>query len=98
MKIVTRDASLKKHHEGSIAKLLRDIERWVSSAKVAASTIDGTYWDESSFADEDDILQNIEPRERWAIERLTDELLSRGVLIPVSSKLVFLDLHKIMSS
>lgn len=85
MKIVTRDASLKKYHEGTITKLLRDIERWVTSAKVSASAIDGSYWDDGSLVEE----ENIEPRERWALERLCDELLSKGALIPVSPKLVF---------
>lgn len=86
LKITTRDASLRSQYKADIASVLRDIERWISEAKVAANVAVGQFgWDthgtsESRGTGEQDI------REKWALERLCDGLLEKGALVPLSKK------------
>ena len=79
-KTVTRDSSLKSQYKGDIARIIRDIERWVGEAKVAASAMMFQGW---GTIDKEDVVSN---NEKWGLERLCGCLLERGGLVPVSSK------------
>lgn len=84
LKLTTRDASLRTQYKPEITKVLRDIERWVAEAKLAADVTAATLdWDDHE-ADEDGEAED--SRERWALFRLCDYLLEKGGLIPVSKK------------
>ena len=83
LKITTRDASLRTQYKTDITRVLRDIERWVAEAKVAADVSAATIeWDidSSEGSSEED------GREQWALERFCEALLEKGGLIPVSKK------------
>lgn len=85
LKIITRDASLRAQYQGEVAKVLRDIERWISEAKVAGNVLLGALdWDNSSSTH----YPEVDPRERWALEKFCDSLLDKGVLVPLSRKSV----------
>ncbi|EED82871.1 predicted protein [Postia placenta Mad-698-R] len=73
-KAAARDVSLAPQLAPEITRVLRDAERWVADARLAAP---GAGWDDGDAAD---------TRERWALDRLCDELLARGALVPVSKK------------
>ncbi len=84
LKITTRDASLRSEYRPEITKILRDIERWIAEAKVAADISAATLdWDTSGSGDDAD---DTDGRERWALERFSDALLEKGGLVPVSKK------------
>jgi ribosomal biogenesis protein LAS1 len=84
MKLVTRDASLRKHNQPDIDAVMRDVERWLAEAKVAADFAADAYgWD--TTIDSNDIEQE-DPRERWALERLCDALVEKGALVSLSQK------------
>lgn len=86
MKITTRDASLKSRYKAEIAGILKDVERWVAEAKVAANVaVDGFGWDLSGPSDSVDVGDQ-DLKERWALDRLCDALLEKGVLVPLSKK------------
>jgi ribosomal biogenesis protein LAS1 len=100
LKIVSRDASLRPRHEADISSVLREIERWVSEARVAASAAANEFAWESrdgyelaaatggSTGRADGGSDEPEPREIWALDRLCEALLTRGVLVPISRKSV----------
>ncbi|KAF7982009.1 hypothetical protein HWV62_30244 [Athelia sp. TMB] len=76
LKITTRDTSVQEKYEADILSVQRSIQRWIAQAKVAAGTSAGDLaWEE----DED-------PKEKWALERLSDALLEKGALVPLSKK------------
>ncbi|KAF7971829.1 hypothetical protein HWV62_19837 [Athelia sp. TMB] len=76
LKITTRDTSVHEKYEADILSVQRSIQRWIAQAKVAAGTSAGALaWEE----DED-------PKEKWALERLSDALLEKGALVPLSKK------------
>lgn len=78
LKLVTRDASLRKRYQPDIDAVMRDVERWLAEAKVAADFAPDTYdWD--TTIDSNDIEQE-DPRERWALERLCDVLVEKAFL------------------
>ena len=65
--------------------MLREVERWVAEARVAADVSSVTLeWDTTEIegGERDD------SRERWALEKLCDALLEKGGLVPLSKKLV----------
>ncbi len=74
LKATTRDQSLKSVHQQSITKVVREVERWLGEAKVAADL-------EWKGADNDS-------KEIFALEKLSDELLQKGMLVPLSKKYV----------
>ncbi|KAG1777385.1 Las1-like-domain-containing protein [Suillus placidus] len=83
MKIVTRDASLRKQNQPDIDAIMRDIERWLAEAKLAADFAADAYgWD---TIDSNDVEQE-DPREKWALERLCDALIEKGALVSLSQK------------
>jgi ribosomal biogenesis protein LAS1 len=91
LKITTRDASLKKQYAAQITTVLRDVERWVAEAKVAAGRAVGLGWEIDGNIQErgSETAKNEtvgDERERWALERLAEALLERGALIPLSKK------------
>lgn len=89
LKTTTRDVSLRKEYAPRIKTILRDVERWVSEAKVAADVAGGDALGWSGAADEGGAQQDEEDaRERWALEKLTEALIERGVLVPVAKKYV----------
>ncbi|KAI0697141.1 Las1-like-domain-containing protein [Cytidiella melzeri] len=84
LKITTRDAFLRTKHKHDITKILRDIERWISEAKLAANVTGATLgWDDNQ---PDDDAEEVDSREWWALNRLCDCLLEKGGLVPVSKK------------
>ena len=97
LKTVTRDASLRTRHAADISSVLREIERWLAEARVAAvaphthaykpvaavSALAAAVVDGDDRDDEE-----LEPREAWALDRLCDALLVRGAIVPVSRKSV----------
>ncbi|KAI0932663.1 hypothetical protein AcV5_004181 [Taiwanofungus camphoratus] len=80
LKSTTRDASLVPRLQPEITKVLRGVERWVAEAKVAGTGLD---WDNDTRGDND---EESDGRERWALERLCDALIEKGVLVPISKK------------
>ncbi|KAJ7462768.1 Las1-like-domain-containing protein [Mycena galericulata] len=79
-KIITRDASLRSQYQQEIKGVLKDVERWLSEATVAANVaVTGLAWDTSEISDQN-------PKERWALERLCDALMDKGALVPLSKK------------
>lgn len=83
LKTTTRDASLRSQYKTEITQVLRDIERWVAEAKVAADISAATLeWD----ASEVDGPEPEDTRERWALDKLCDALLEKGGLVPLSKK------------
>ncbi|KAH8086651.1 Las1-domain-containing protein [Cristinia sonorae] len=84
LKSVTRDASLKNQHKDEITRTLREIERWMAEAKVAAkASLSAFEWDVGNG--EQDTGQE-DTREKWALDRFCDHLLEKGVLVPLSKK------------
>ena len=78
MKIVVKDTTSLSQHQSEIDKLLREIERWIGEAKVDASVaFGGVSWAEADSQEEDETI---------ALERLSEELLQKGALVPVSRK------------
>ena len=84
MKATTRDATLHVQYRTEITRVMRDIERWIAEAKVAsASLAGGVGWEDAQEeGDEEDA------REKWALDRLADVLLEKGMLVPLSKKWV----------
>lgn len=84
MKATTRDATLHVQYRAEITKLMRDVERWTAEAKVAsASAAGGVRWEDGQEdGDEEDV------QEKWALDRLADVLVEKGMLVPLSKKLV----------
>ncbi|EJF58409.1 Las1-domain-containing protein [Dichomitus squalens LYAD-421 SS1] len=82
MKATTRDATLHVEYRAEITKVMRDIERWIAEAKVAsASAAGGVRWEDGQEdGDEEDV------REKWALDRLAEVLVDRGMLVPLSKK------------
>jgi ribosomal biogenesis protein LAS1 len=76
-KITVRDVSLQTEYKAAIDSTLREIERWLAEATVAASINTGL--DLGSYQS-----STVEPslNENWALDRLCDELLERGILVP----------------
>jgi ribosomal biogenesis protein LAS1 len=86
LKITTRDASLQTQYKIETNTILRELERWVTEARVAADiAVGGFRWDVDMTAEHAD--QHI--RERWALDRLCEALLEKGALVPVSKKYVW---------
>ncbi|OAX43619.1 Las1-domain-containing protein [Rhizopogon vinicolor AM-OR11-026] len=84
LKLIMRDASLRKQYQPDVDAVLRDIERWLAEAKVAADFAADAYgWD--TAIDSNDIEQE-DPRERWALERLCDAIVEKGALVSLSQK------------
>ncbi|TRM60161.1 Las1-like-domain-containing protein [Schizophyllum amplum] len=71
-KTVARDASLRIHQRPVLANSLRDVERWLAEAAVAAAARD---WSTDPAA-----------RTRWALDQLCDALLDPGALVPLAKK------------
>ena len=80
-------------HDADISAVLRDIERWLAEARVAADTqppttsesmrLDYDYDDDGNGDDCRD-----DRTEAWALDRLCEALLARGALVPLSRKCV----------
>ena len=85
LKLTVRDASLATRNKSALAGLIREIERWISGAKVAANFAAGDFdWKAGKLSD--DVDTNDQYRERWALEKLCDGLLEKGALVPLSKK------------
>ncbi|KAI0080065.1 Las1-domain-containing protein [Panus rudis PR-1116 ss-1] len=86
LKATTRDASLQNTFKPEITRVLREVERWISGAKVAANLSLGSFdWDVGDVSTGERSWEE-DPRERWALERLCDYLLDKGALVPLSKK------------
>lgn len=86
MKAVARDGTLRKHHQGDIDSVMRDIERWITEVKVSAElAVNPLGWgfDDNSASTRADI------KEKWALDNICNALVERGVLVPVSKRSEF---------
>ncbi|KAF8321616.1 Las1-domain-containing protein [Clavulina sp. PMI_390] len=73
MKSIARDASIKGVKKGDIARMHRDLERWVGETKVSYGMDSG----QMGMDDEG---------EKFAIEKLCEELVESGYLVSISKK------------
>lgn len=71
MKITTRDVSLRSQYKQNLASVLREIERWISEARVQANALDAG---------------NNDVKERWALDQVCEALTAKGALVPLSKK------------
>lgn len=83
LKLITRDASLKTQYQREVSLVLRNVERWISEAKVTAGVVVG----DVGFGVEDWGI-DYDSKEWWALDRLCDALLEKGMLVPLSKKCV----------
>lgn len=92
MKIVSRDASLTSKHTHELTGFMKDIDRWLSEAAAAADVSFGEVgWERStcrSNSQSPESLSGQDLKERWALDRLCDELLEKGALVPLSKRCV----------
>ncbi len=79
VKATLRDASLRTRYKANLSIVLKEIEGWIADAKVAANIAIGRIDWSATTEDED-------PREKWALDRLSDVLLLKSVLVPLSKK------------
>ncbi|KAG7450184.1 Las1-domain-containing protein [Guyanagaster necrorhizus] len=80
LKETIRDESLRSRHKLAIANAIKDVERWIAEAKVALNVSTGDLgWENVTAVDQD-------AKERYVLERLSDELLAKGILVPLSKK------------
>ncbi|KAI0761207.1 Las1-like-domain-containing protein [Trametes elegans] len=89
LKATTRDATLRVQYRAEIAKVTREVERWIAEAKVAsASAVGGVGWDDDAddADDGDGDGDSEDAREKWALDRLCEALLQKGMLVPLSKK------------
>ncbi|KAF8634422.1 hypothetical protein AX15_000873 [Amanita polypyramis BW_CC] len=85
IKLTTRDASLATKYNPAIATVLRDIEGWISEAKLIADLATGDLgW--KAGKSHDDVDTNDQEREFWALGRLCSGLLEKGGLVPLSKR------------
>lgn len=84
LKTTTRDASLRTKYKPEVTKVLRDVERWLSEAKLAANITAATLDLDDVQADDD--AEDADPREWSALNQLCDHLLKKGGLVPISKK------------
>ncbi|KAH9846636.1 Las1-domain-containing protein [Lenzites betulinus] len=82
LKATTRDATLRVQLRAEITKATRDIERWIAEAKVVSAAAAGAVGWEDALPDGD----AEDGRERWALDRLAETLIQRGVLVPLSKR------------
>ncbi|KAG5653504.1 hypothetical protein H0H81_012714 [Sphagnurus paluster] len=84
LKMTARDASLRTHYAPAILSVMKDVERWITEARVAANMATRDLWETTS----ETLLDSVEmdAKERWALERLCDALLEKGGLVPLSKK------------
>ncbi|KAF7798634.1 hypothetical protein EIP86_009857 [Pleurotus ostreatoroseus] len=71
LKATSRDTSLRSRYKPEITKVFREVERWISEAKVAAD-VSGAMLDWG--ADNDDSNSEEDGREQWAIEKKKSRL------------------------
>ncbi|EIN13451.1 Las1-domain-containing protein [Punctularia strigosozonata HHB-11173 SS5] len=86
LKITTRDASVALRFQGQITIVLRNIERWLGEAKLAARASSGDVSWDMSRSDQTDPDDSVDYTEKWALESLCDNLLEKGFLVPLSKK------------
>jgi ribosomal biogenesis protein LAS1 len=86
MKITTRDVSLQPQYKLAITSAMKDVERWISEAKVAANIVAGDLgWEHSASRTVLDSGE-LDAKERWSLEKLCSALLEKGALVPLSKK------------
>lgn len=91
-KQLIRDASLRSTLAPELARALRDVERWVAEARVAAAVLDGggldgTFeLDAHGFGSDASSQKDVDSKERWALEHVCEALVARGSLVPQSKK------------
>ncbi|KAG6891085.1 hypothetical protein C0995_014175 [Termitomyces sp. Mi166 len=86
LKITLRDASLRTRYKTDILSVLKDIERWIAEAQVAGNVAAREIGWETTISEVLSGSNQVDPKERWALERLCDALLERGALVPLSRK------------
>ncbi|GJJ08732.1 hypothetical protein Clacol_002951 [Clathrus columnatus] len=76
-KTTTRDVTLKSRSKADVSRLFREFDQWLAEANVVASKIAF----HSSTREEE-----VEEKERWTLVQLSENLIDRGGLVPVSKK------------
>jgi ribosomal biogenesis protein LAS1 len=79
-KTTLKDTSLKSHYKPAVETLFKDMERWIAEAKVAATSF------VIDFGEKEETIEDLDPKERFALERFSDVLLEKGALVPLSKK------------
>ncbi|KAH8835853.1 Las1-like-domain-containing protein [Flagelloscypha sp. PMI_526] len=79
LKITTRDASVHTQYKHEINAVLRELERWLSEAKVSANPLSGlnSQQDPSQLGEE-------EFKEYWSLEQLCEALMEPGAIVPLA--------------
>lgn len=83
-KSITRDASLQKELGVELSKAIRNIERWLGEARVTFTAHNIN--DIGSSVVNHDGEDNGDEGERWALSCLSELLLERGSMVPISSR------------
>ncbi|KAH9060829.1 Las1-domain-containing protein [Lactarius vividus] len=87
LKSLVRDDGAARRYNADVRAVLRELERWLLEARIAATSAPSTNENEGWWhARADDDGGGDEPRETWALDRLCDALLARGALVPLSRK------------
>ncbi|KAG5339894.1 Protein LAS1 [Termitomyces sp. T112] len=86
LKITLRDASLRMRYKTDILSVLKDIERWIAEAQVTGNVAAREIGWETTSSEVLSSSSQVDPKERWALERLCDALLEKGSLVPLSKK------------
>ncbi|KAG6826341.1 hypothetical protein H0H92_000257 [Tricholoma furcatifolium] len=86
LKITTRDASLRAQYKPEIASVFKDIERWIAEARVAANMATREIGWVTNALDISSSSGYVDPKERWALEKLCDSLIEKGSIVPLSKK------------
>ncbi|KAF9569854.1 Las1-domain-containing protein [Agrocybe pediades] len=87
IKTITRDVSLASQYKPKLVAILRDLERWISEARVAANISSGELgWSNGYSAEPTKTEEEADVKEIWALERFCDALADKGMLVPLSKK------------
>ncbi|KAF9270560.1 Las1-domain-containing protein [Marasmius fiardii PR-910] len=86
LKLVNRDASLKSRYKQSVNQILKEIEKWIAEAKVAANVATGELGWNTGHTTESLYPEERDGKEQYALEVLSDAFLEKGSLVPLSKK------------
>ncbi|KAF8078240.1 Las1-like-domain-containing protein [Lyophyllum atratum] len=86
LKITTRDASLRTQYKPAVLSVMKDVERWIAEARVAANMVTRELGWEATTSETLLDSEETDPKERWALEKLCEALLEKGALVPLSKK------------
>lgn len=79
---------MKPKHDPEITRVLRDVERWISEAKVAVNVACGSFEWDLDAGEARDGKPPVDLKERVTLEVFCDDLLEKGCLVPLSKRFV----------